>query len=345
MKIKKFFAALAIGLSMTTALSACGGASSGNTASADKKTITVQIATGTYAPDSARDHLYKNLKKSIEEAFPGRLEVTILPQNSIGGDTDRIEAVVNGSVQMMEIPDLSLDMVSNKLGWAFLPMMYSDYDDVDEHYFKGWVADGITQTLDEMGLVKLGNFDCGFRNCSNNLRPINSIEDFKGLKLRCAQLSYLVDFYTNLGALPVAMANTEVVTGIEQGTINGQDNYFSAFYNMGTLELAPHVTMMNYLYCGGSICVSKQFWGELDADEQAKLREVVYQCGQEGIKDFREQDAALLQKYIDSGEIDVTYPDEAFKADLRAAAQKVWEKESPKYDEAVMKRVFEEFGL
>lgn len=351
------FLSLIMAFAMVLSLCACGSAKdSGNVApsaeadkteqpsSAAKAQIVCKLQPGIYAPDSPLDHYYKSLEPALEEAFEGRLDFVLLPQDSIG-DAELIEQCMMGTCDMICIGDLSFDIISGKIGWAFLPMMYEDYADVDARYFNGWVADEMANALAGMGLIKVGYSEAGFRQVCNNKHEIKSLADFDGIKLRVAQVSYLVDFYAACGALPVALANSEVASGIEQGTIDGQDNYFTAFYNLGTLDMTPYITMLDYLYCANSVCVSQDFWNSLSADDQELFKKVCMEVSASDITYARQFEQNLIQECVDAGSIKVSYPDEAFKEELKQVAMSVWEAEAPKYDPDIMERVFEDFGI
>lgn len=306
--------------------------------------IVCKLQPGIYAPDSPLDHFYISLESALEAAFEGRLDLEILPQDSIG-DAEIVEQCMMGTADMINIGDISFDIISGTLGWAFLPMMYEDYEDVDAKYFDGWVSEEISACLADMGLVRVGYSEAGFRQVCNNKHVIDSIDDFNGVKLRVAQLSYLVDFYTACGALPVTLSNSEVASGIEQGTIDGQDNYVTAFYNLGTLEMTPYITMLNYLYCANSLCVSQNFWNSLSADDQQLFMDTCMAVSSSELGYARDYEQNLLDEAVSAGTVELCYPDEEFKAALKEAAMTVWETESPKYDEALMERVYEDFGF
>ena len=306
--------------------------------------IICELQPGIYAPGSPLDHFYKNLEPALESAFEGRLDFRLLPQDSIG-DAELIEQCMMGICDMINIGDLSFDIISGKIGWAFLPMMYTDYDDVDARYFNGWVAEELAAALEEMNLVKVDYSEAGYRQVCNNKHAIESLADFQGIKLRVAQVSYLVEFYDACGALPIALANSEVASGIEQGTIDGQDNYFTAFYNLGTLEMTPYITMLDYLYCANSVCVSKDFWNSLSPEDQELFKSTCMQVSASDIEFAREFEQNLINECVEAGTIQIVTPSDEFKAELKEAAMTVWEKEASKYDSDLMERVFNDFGI
>ena len=306
--------------------------------------IVCNLQPGIYAAGSPLDHFYIALETAVEEAFGGRFDLVIRPQDSIG-DAEIVEQCMMGTCDMVNIGDLSFDIISGTLGWAFLPMMYDGYEDVDAYYYNGWVGDEITSRLADMGLVRVGYSEAGFRQVCNNKHAIESMDDFSGVKLRVAQLSYLVDFYTACGALPVALANSEVASGIEQGTIDGQDNYVTAFYNLGTLEMTPYITMLNYLYCGNSLCLSQAFWDSLSSEDQALLAETCKSVSESELDSARQYETKLLDDCVAAGTNIISYPDADFKLALKKAAMSVWETEGSKYDADLMAKVYEDFGI
>ena len=346
-RLKKRMLSSALILAMLLSLTVIAFASDDADAPAvdvSNASIICELQPGIYAPGSPLDHFYKNLEPALETAFEGRLDFRLLPQDSIG-DAELIEQCMMGICDMINIGDLSFDIISGKIGWAFLPMMYKDYDDVDARYFNGWVADELAAALEEMNLIKVGYSEAGFRQVCNNKHAIESLADFQGIKLRVAQVSYLVDFYKACGALPVALANSEVASGIEQGTLDGQDNYFTAFYNLGTLDMTPYITMLDYLYCANSVCVSKDFWNSLSPEDQDLFKGTCMEVSASDIEYAREFEQNLINECVEAGTIQVVIPSDEFKAELKEAAMTVWEKEAGKYDSDIMDRVFKEFGM
>ena len=352
-KYKRIIALFAAAI-MALSLCACGAsptpqldgtpAAASATSDTSAAAIVCKLQPGIYAPGSPLDHFYIALESAVEEAFEGRFDLVVLPQDSIG-DAEIVEQCMMGTADMINIGDLSFDIISGTLGWAFLPMMYDGYDDVDEYYYNGWVSDEIDNCLADMGLVRVGYSEAGFRQVCNNKHAIESMEDFKGIKLRVAQLSYLVDFYTACGALPVGMSNSEVASGIEQGTLDGQDNYVTAFYNLGTLEMTPYITMLNYLYCGNSLCLSQAFWDSLSAEDQTLLKETCKRVSADELAYARDYEKKLLDDSVTAGTNFVSYPNDEFKAALKEAAMTVWDTEGKKYDAALMEKVYEYFGI
>lgn len=337
--MKKIFAAIlvfAVVLSMTAYTTAFA-------AKSDK--ITLTVAVGAYTEASPRGQLYAALKSELEEAFGDRFVWNMLTPGSIGGDKDMVQACLMGDVDFINIGDASFDIVLGNLGWAFMPMMFANYEEVDANYYNGWIGEEITNTLAEAGLVRVGYFEAGFRVAANKVREVTSIEDFKGIKLRVPELPYITEFYQNIGVLPVALPNTEVVTGIQQGTIDGQDNYLTAMDNMGSLEMTKYITDMNYTYCGNSLVVSQKFWDSLTPEDQELFASVVSRVGKEMTQVARDDEMRIRNDYVADGTLVITEPSPEFRAQLKEAAVKVWESQAPKYDSAIMDRIFADFGI
>lgn len=339
------FTALLLICVMMAAFCACSPSAPQSSGQASEDKIVMDVAVGAFTAESPRGQLYAMLEEKLEEAFEGRFEWNMLTPGSIGGDKDMMNACSMGTVDFVNLGDVNVDIITGSLGWAFLPMMYSSYEDVDERYFKGWVADAITAEFEKLGMVRVGHFEAGFRMIANTERPIVTMEDFKGLKIRCAEISYINDFYKFCGALPVAMANTEVITALETGTISGQDNYLTAMANMGALEMTKYITTLNYLYCGNSLCVSQSFWDSMSAADQELFTKVVKECSEAMIPVAREEEKTIIDQGVADGTLFVNEPDAALKEELKKVAMQVWEQESEKYDPELMQRVFDEFGI
>ena len=117
---------------MALSLCACGAsptpqpdgtpAAASATSDTSAAAIVCKLQPGIYAPGSPLDHFYIALESAVEEAFEGRFDLVVLPQDSIG-DAEIVEQCMMGTADMINIGDLSFDIISGTLGWAFLPMM------------------------------------------------------------------------------------------------------------------------------------------------------------------------------------------------------------------------------
>ena len=127
--------------------------------------------------------------------------------------------------------------------------------------------------LPEKGLIGLGFWENGFRQVTNSRRPINTADDFAGLKLRVIQNPLFIDTFTALGASAQPMPFPEVYTALEQGVVDGQENPLATILASKFYEVQDNTVMSNHIYSVWALLMSKKFWDKLSPDEQQLITE------------------------------------------------------------------------
>lgn len=307
--------------------------------------LTMTFCMPSYSPNDMMGTYASMITAAIEDAFPGRIDVQEITPGTFGGEWNTIEAVQAGSIDFTAAADMSYDIVTGTMAWPFIPYIYTTYEAVDENYYQGWVHEEITKAINDMGLVRVGDYEGGFRNLATvDGYLIETVDDLKGLKVRTPTSTQIMPFYEAIGCLPAGLDSSEVVTALEQGVVVGQDNTIPNFEVTGTLDITTNVFMMNYLYNGGSAVCSLNFWSKLTEEEQAKFMEVCQKTGREWIQIRRDYEDNLVQERVDTGLMKVTYPDDEMNAYLKECAKIVWKQMESSIDSAIMERIYKDFG-
>ena len=130
----------------------------------------------------------------------------------------------------------------------------------------------MTEIMAEHGIIVLAWGENGFREVTNNVHPIKSPDDLKGLKMRVAGPMY-IDVMTALGANPQQMQWTETFSALQQGVVDGQENPIGAvIVPQRVYEVQKYITPWHYSYDPIFLGVSQKKWDSWDADTQAKVQ-------------------------------------------------------------------------
>jgi tripartite ATP-independent transporter DctP family solute receptor len=148
--------------------------------------------------------------------------------------------------------------------------------------------------LPEKGLVGLAYWENGFRNTTNNKRPIQKAEDFDGIKLRVMQNPVYLDAFKTLGANAVPMAFSELFSALETKAVDGQENPYNTILSSKFYEVQKYVTATNHVYSPWIVLVSKKYWDGLSKDEQQVLQKAAIRSRDFERKDTREEAARAL---------------------------------------------------
>lgn len=217
------------------------------------------------APDTPKGRAAEKFKQLAEEKTKGRVKVEIYPNSQLYKDREELEALQLGSVQMLA-PSMAKfgPMGVREFELFDLPYLFPN-STVLHRVMDGEVGNKLFAKLDAKGVTGLAYWDNGFKQMSAN-RPLHSIADFKGLKMRIQSSKVLEAQMKTLGAIPQVMAFSEVYSALQQGVVDGTENPVSNFYTQKMHEVQTHTTISNHGYLGYAVVTNKKFWGGLPAD-------------------------------------------------------------------------------
>ena len=155
-------------------------------------------------------------------------------------------------------------------------------------------------------MTLLGSFHNGFRQLTNAKRPVLTVDDIKGLKIRTPGSAIYQNTFTALGASPSTLNWGEVFTALQQGTIDGQENGLSITNTSGVLEVQPYVTVWSYSYENDLLMFNTDVWNSLNEATQKVLREKALEACNWGRDVVEAEHETLIQEFRDKGiQVDV----------------------------------------
>jgi C4-dicarboxylate-binding protein DctP len=210
--------------------------------------------------------------QEVEEKSGGRIKINVRPAAQLGGDVEIIEQVQMNLVQIGIPPTATLGNFEPRLQILDLPFILPTYDTMVE-VLDGAAGRQILDTLDNHSMYGVNFWGAGFRNITNNTRPVKSTADLKGIRMRVMQAPILITQYKAWGAQPTAMAFTEVYNGLQQGVVHGQENPLANIATMRFYEVQKYMTLTNHAYHGYAAVVNKDAWNSLPKDLQQVMIE------------------------------------------------------------------------
>lgn len=181
----------------------------------------------------------------------------------------------------------------------------------------------LAQRLEEAAGVKIiGWMENGFRYETNSVRPINKLEDLKGIKHRTQESSVQVDTWTALGTNATPMAWTEVFTALQQGVMESQENPIPTIYDVKFNEVQDYLAMTQHVYSPAPLMIGAQLFDSLSPEDQAIVLEAAEIATPVQREASREMEERLVGELENLG-MEVTHPD---LAPFREAVQPVIDK-------------------
>jgi tripartite ATP-independent transporter DctP family solute receptor len=278
---------------------------------------------GHYAnAEHAGNQAAKMFAEGVAKRTNGEITVEIYPNNELGNPPEVLEQNVLGVIDMSLPTQGQLAKYSKKFGCVMLPFAYDGYD----HAYK--VLDGpfikwAGKDLEDAGLVFLANWEWGFRNLTNSVRPINKPEDVKGLKIRTPPELPNQAAMEALGATVQTIQFSELPMALKQGVVDGQENPVSVIYAFKIYETQKYLAMTGHTYNSMVHVMSKKTWDKLTPEQQKIVKEESKKAGDFMRQTLRGAEADQIKKLEELG-MEVTYPNVAlFKAKMGPAYERM----------------------
>ncbi|AYN93299.1 TRAP transporter substrate-binding protein [Pseudomonas sp. LTJR-52] len=222
--------------------------------------------------DSNQGRGAKVFAEEVAKASGGKLKVRTFGAGSLGPDAQMQNALIGGAQEMMVGSTATLVGITKEMAIWDTPFLFSNAKQAD-YVLDGPVGQQVMDKLQEKGLVGLVYWENGFRNMTNNVRPINKLEDFSGIKVRVMQSPVFMDTFKQLGANAVPLPFSELFTGLETKAVDGQENPFNTILSSKFYEVQKYLTVTNHVYSPWIMLASKRWWDGLSKTEQDILME------------------------------------------------------------------------
>lgn len=208
----------------------------------------------------------------VSEKSGGKIKVRLFPGGTLGGDLQTVSALQGGTLDLTVLNSGILAAQVPEFAMLDFPYLFNNTKEAHA-VIDGEVGQQLHARLENKGLVGLGYWDLGFRNLTNSKHPVTRPEDMQGLKIRVIQSPIYLETFKALGANPVPMPFPEVYTGLEQRTVDGQENPFTVILGSKFNEVQKYLSTTNHIYNPQSFIIGQKTWQKLNADEQALIRE------------------------------------------------------------------------
>ncbi len=291
---------------------------------------------GTSSPEDTVTQIYaQKFADEVSRLSDGKMKIQVYPNSTIGGDRELLETCKDGDIpfvvqntapQVTFLPDTAIfDM----------PCVFDTIEEVRECVDGQEFYSLMEQVYLKGGYRLLGYADQGFRVMSTN-KKIEKFGDFKGQKIRTMENSFHMDFWKMLKANPTPMTFSEVYIGLQQGTIDAQENPYEVIVSSKLYEQQDYVVETNHLPHLISLIVSDDFYQELTKEQQEIIDEAAKLAKEEARQASDDRIADRIKIIEDSGTEIVTLDDET-KAEIREAAQPVYDKIKKSVSEDIVK--------
>ncbi len=213
--------------------------------------------------------------------------------SQLGTDEELMQKLLLGTADMA-LPSTVMSSVVPEFGLFEMPYLVKDRD----HMMKieqDVVWPTLVPAAEAKGYKVLAVWENGFRNITNNVRPIVTPEDLAGMKLRTPSGEWRVKMFSAYGANPTPMAFSEVFTALQTGVMDGQENPLTQIYSAKFHEVQDFMSMTGHVYTPAYVLVGQNRWNSFPED----VRQILEETAKETQAYVYEQAAALENDLLD----------------------------------------------
>lgn len=270
-------------------------------------------------PGSLFERSANEFARVANERLGDKGKVVVFGSSQQGSDAEMMQKLRLGTLELA-LPSTVMTSTVDAFGMFEMPYLVKNREHMQKIEAEIlWPT--LAPMVEERGYKILGVWENGFRNITNNVRPINKPEDLQGMKLRVPQGVWRVKMFQAYGANPSPMALSEVFVALQTGVMDGQENPLTQIYSSKFQEVQKYLSMTGHVYTPAYLTAGKRKWDSLPAD----VREILEQTARD-IQPFVYETAAKLDnellENIQKAGVAVNDPDkDAFIAASKAVYQ------------------------
>ncbi|WMT86663.1 TRAP transporter substrate-binding protein [Pelagibacterium sp. 26DY04] len=277
------------------------------------------------------------MQQCFDERTGGAWTLNAFWSSALGDDLQATQALRSGTQEMVVTSTSPIVGIVPALGVFDLPFLFANEQEADA-VLDGEFGQYISDMMPEANLINLAFWENGFRNLTNSVRPVESLEDFEGMRVRVMQNNIFLDTFQTLGTNATPMAFGEVFTALETGAIDAQENPYVTIDTSQFYEVQDYLSNTRHAYTPFMVLFSKPIWDSYSAEEQ----QILVECAEIGRDVQREASRALsdesLARIQEAGMQVNDIPEEEM-AEIREAVQGVYERNAETIGQEVIDRM------
>jgi tripartite ATP-independent transporter DctP family solute receptor len=237
--------------------------------------------------------------KRANAKLAGKAKVIVYGSSQLGGDKEMIQKLKLGTLDMA-LPSTVMSSEVDIAGLFEMPYIVKDrahMGRIEKEIF--WPT--IEPAIEKKGLTVLALWENGFRQITNNKRPIKAPGDLAGIKLRVPEGKWRVKMFQTYGANPSPMKFSELFTALQTGVMDGEENPLTQIYSAKLQEVQKYLSMSDHVYTPAYVTVGTKHWDTLPADVRKVLTDTAKETQAFVYKVAEHDEEELLGKLKQAG--------------------------------------------
>lgn len=300
------------------------------------------VAAATGPLGGPTDEIYTGFVDAVAELTNGRVTIELHPNSELGGEREVVEQVQQGLIDISLASDSPYSIFDPKWSIMSLPYVFASREEAYA-FLDGEGGEMLRQSMLTNGVRVLAYGENSMRQLSNNSRPITSIADLRGLKVRVIESPPLKDWFESMGAVPAVIPFPELYPALQQGVVEGQDNGMNTAVLIKLHEVQTYFTDTDHVYSSIPIAINEAKWQELPVELQEALLEAARRqakAERDALIDAEADAIGIIEEA--GGQVDLLT--DAQRAEFIESARPIWQKYAETVGEDFLDQTFESLG-
>lgn len=280
----------------------------------------------------------KRFADLVRERTGGYVEVQVFPDSRLYKDGEEFEALKSGAVQMLAPATSKLSTMFPEWQVFDLPFAFPDMKTAHT-LMDGPLGQELLTNLQKQKFLGLAMWDSGFKQFTNNKRPLRKPEDFRGLQFRIMTSNVLKEQFEELGAQALPMPFNDVFQALQNGTVDAEENTISNIYTQHFDLTQKYLTLSNHGYLGYVVLTNIDFWQTLPAPVRKILEDTLREVTIWERDIAGEMDQKQLSELKQEGKMNITTLSQGERLQLQKALNPVYERLSQEIGPDLVNRV------
>jgi tripartite ATP-independent transporter DctP family solute receptor len=300
-----------------------------------EKKIIIRIANEVAPIHPTNIALIEIFKKEVEANSDGEIEVELYANSQKGPVHQNLEDVKSGELEMCVASDVAVGSIVPEWNVVGLPFLFTSMESAQKS-LDGEFGNRLDELLEKEGYINLGWGYSGFREFSNDVRPIRTPADMKDLRFRTMENYYQTGYFTALGSIPLPMTFSELFMALAQDRVDGQENSLAMIWNNSLYELQDYLTISDHAWTSVVTIIGKDFFESLSEKNQKVIKDAMAETVEFQREEILKQNSELLSEFTDI-DVDVTILTEEEKEPFRQIAKdSVWKMATAEFGQELL---------
>lgn len=224
------------------------------------------------APSTHELHkAFVKMDEVLRSKSDGRMKLDIYSDASLADEVEALEALQMGTIDITSLSVAPVTSFVKEFMACDIPYIFKNISEAHEFY-DGQIGDILFEKAQNQQFIGLAWWENGFRHITNNVRPIRTPNDVKGLKIRTMQCAVHIETMRTLGASPVPVSFGELYSALQQGVVDGQENPLTLIRDSKFYEVQKYLTLSKHFYDPSPLFISKKTWGKLTTEQKEMVQ-------------------------------------------------------------------------